>query len=129
MNLLVALIANGNYNLETNNISILSYWFYWLMALYTASDAVNLSPLKRWDEPGSQRVCSAIRQDLKYLSRKSAMLQWTTDAFNDNPNDINGLAVKIKEGLEISLANNRADCRLCKKRIAQYNVNTIKTSI
>ncbi len=75
-----------------------------LIALYTACDMALITPLR----DGMNLVAKefvASRRDLKgvlVLSEMTGAARELTDALLINPNDIDGVARKIKEGLEMN---------------------------
>jgi trehalose 6-phosphate synthase/phosphatase len=68
----------------------------------------------------------ASRKDLKgvlLLSEMTGAAKEFTDALLINPNDLEGLAHKIKEGLEMSEEEQSRRLMLMQKRIIQFDVN------
>jgi trehalose 6-phosphate synthase/phosphatase len=97
-----------------------------LIALYTACDMALITPLR----DGMNLVAKefvASRKDLKgvlLLSEMTGAARELSDALLINPNDIDGVARKIKEGLEMNEEEQSRRLSVMQKRLQQYNVNT-----
>jgi trehalose 6-phosphate synthase/phosphatase len=95
-----------------------------LVAFYTACDVALITPLR----DGMNLVAKefvASRKDKRgvlILSEMAGAAKELADAVSINPNDINGIAVKIKEALEMSEAEQEKRISLMQKRIAHYDV-------
>ncbi|TDH24586.1 bifunctional alpha,alpha-trehalose-phosphate synthase (UDP-forming)/trehalose-phosphatase [Segetibacter sp. 3557_3] len=100
--------------------------FEQLIALYTGCDLALITPLR----DGMNLVAKefvASRQDHKgvlLLSELTGAARELTDALLINPNDLDGLARKIKEGLEMSEAEQSRRLVRMQNRLIQYDVNT-----
>jgi trehalose 6-phosphate synthase/phosphatase len=97
-----------------------------LISLYTACNLALITPLRDGMNLVSKEFV-ASRKDLKgvlVLSELTGAARELTDALLINPNDINGLAVKIKEGLEMNEQEQSRRMAVMQNRIIQYNVNT-----
>ncbi len=97
-----------------------------LIALYTACDMAIITPLR----DGMNLVAKefvASRQDLRgvlLLSEMAGAARELSEALLVNPNDIDGFADKIKDGLEMSTDEQARHLSVMQKRISDYNVNT-----
>jgi trehalose 6-phosphate synthase/phosphatase len=122
----------GNLNSSTGTITwkpiIYQYnhlAFAELSALYTVCNMALITPLR----DGMNLVAKefiASRKDLKgvlLLSEMTGAAKEFTDALLINPNDLEGLAHKIKEGLEMSEEEQSRRLMLMQKRIIQFDVN------
>ena len=122
----------GSFNSRVGNITWkpISYQythlnFTELMGLYTACDLALITPLR----DGMNLVAKefvASRQDksgVLLLSDMTGAARELTDALMINPNDADGIAANIKEGLEMK--KNEKEHRMVnmQKRIKQYDVN------
>jgi len=96
-----------------------------LMALYTACDLALITPLRDGMNLVSKEFV-ASRQDKKgvlVLSELAGAAKELTDALTINPNDTEGIAAKIKEGLTMSVEEQQSRMMVMRKRIEQYDVN------
>ncbi len=99
--------------------------FEQLVALYTACDLAMITPLR----DGMNLVAKefvASRQDLKgvlLLSDLTGAARELTDALLINPNDLDGLARKINEGLEMNEEEQSRRLARMQNRLIQYDVN------
>ena len=88
-----------------------------LSALYSACNMALITPLR----DGMNLVAKefvASRKDLKgvlLLSEMTGAARELTDSLLINPNDVDGLAHKIKEGLEMSEVEQSRRLSICKK--------------
>lgn len=95
-----------------------------LMALYTACDMALITPLRDGMNLVAKEFVSS-QQDLKgvlLLSEMAGAARELTEALLVNPNDTQGFAMKIKEGLEMSKDEQSGHLRVMQKRIKAYDV-------
>lgn len=96
-----------------------------LMAMYSFCDLALITPLR----DGMNLVAKefiASRKDLKgvlVLSDMAGAARELTDALAINPNDIEEMATRIKEGLEMGEDEQRKAMMTMQQRIRQYDVN------
>lgn len=96
-----------------------------LIAFYTLCDVALITPLR----DGMNLVAKEFvvsRQDKKgvlILSEMAGAAKELADAITINPNDQNGLAKKIKEGLEMPAEEQEKRISIMQKRVEQYDVN------
>ena len=99
--------------------------FTQLTALYTTCDMALITPLRDGMNLVSKEFV-ASRKDLKgvlLLSEMTGAARELTDALLINPNDVNGVGQKIKEGLEMSNDEQSRRMSIMQKRIMEYDVN------
>lgn len=97
-----------------------------LVAMYSFCDLALITPLR----DGMNLVAKefiASRKDqngVLVLSEMAGAARELTDALTINPNDIEEVAVKIKEGLEMDAHERSKSIAVMQQRIKQYDVNT-----
>jgi trehalose 6-phosphate synthase/phosphatase len=121
----------GGFNARIGNIAwkpvIYQYThleFEELLALYTGCDLALITPLRDGMNLVAKEFVSS-RQDLSgvlVLSEMAGAAKELTDAITINPNDIEGTAEKIKEGLEMPEEKQRYKILTMQKRISQYDI-------
>ncbi len=95
-----------------------------LVAFYTACDVALITPLR----DGMNLVAKefvASRKDKRgvlILSEMAGAAKELADALSINPNDMNGIALKIREALEMSEEEQEKRIVLMQKRISHYDV-------
>ena len=98
--------------------------FEQMLSLYTACDLALITPMR----DGMNLVAKefvASRKDgagVLVLSEMAGAARELTDALAINPNDIGEMAEKIKEGLEMPLAEQGSRLQTMQERIRTYNV-------
>jgi trehalose 6-phosphate synthase/phosphatase len=96
-----------------------------LMALYTACDMALVTPVRDGMNLVAKEFVSS-QQDLKgvlLLSEMAGAARELTEALHVNPNDLEGFAKKIKEGLEMDEKTQALHLSIMQKRIREYDVN------
>jgi trehalose 6-phosphate synthase/phosphatase len=97
-----------------------------MMALYITCDIAMITPMR----DGMNLVAKefvASRRDLKgvlLLSEMAGAARELTDALVINPNDIDEMAEKLKEGFEMPAAEQQRRNQAMQARIKSYDVNT-----
>jgi trehalose 6-phosphate synthase/phosphatase len=95
-----------------------------LLALYTACDLALITPLRDGMNLVAKEFVTS-RKDLKgvlVLSEMAGAARELSDALTINPNDIEGTADKIKEGIEMPLEQQSIRLSQMQKRISQYDI-------
>lgn len=99
--------------------------FHDLVAFYTACDLALITPHR----DGMNLVAKEFvvsRQDRRgvlVLSEMAGAAKELADALTINPNDMPGLAARIREGLEMKPSEQEKRLKIMQQRIEQYDVN------
>jgi trehalose 6-phosphate synthase/phosphatase len=95
-----------------------------LLALYTACDLALITPLRDGMNLVAKEFVTS-RKDLKgvlVLSEMAGAARELSDALTINPNDLEGTADKIREGLEMPVEQQSIRLSQMQKRISQYDI-------
>ncbi len=95
-----------------------------LVAMYSACDLALITPLREGMNLVSKEFVSS-RKDMKgvlVLSDMTGAAKELTDALIVNPNDVEGIAEVIKEGLEMPPEEQARRLSSMRKRIEKYNI-------
>jgi trehalose 6-phosphate synthase/phosphatase len=95
-----------------------------LLALYTSCDLALITPLRDGMNLVAKEFVTS-RKDLQgvlVLSEMAGAARELSDALTINPNDLEGTADKIKEGLEMNPEQQSIRLTQMQKRISQYDI-------
>lgn len=97
-----------------------------LVAMYSFCDLALITPLRDGMNLVAKEFIASRKdqQGVLILSEMAGAARELTDALTINPNDIEEMAAKIKEGLEMSKLQQSQAMSVMQQRIKQYDVNT-----
>ncbi len=125
------MIGNINSNIGTLHWQPVIYQynslnFEEMLALYTACDLALITPLRDGMNLVAKEFAASRKdkQGVLLLSEMAGAARELTTALHINPNDVDEIADKIKQGFEMSDTEQAERMEAMQSRIKNYNVNT-----